>query len=113
MGDDEVRLCVLYELNDLVAALGVVGIDVKIIEHATNHFDSGQLSGLLRLVCAHGDEFVRRNHHVSEGSVAEMRNNNLVATLNALCERTCACDLNIIRMTANSQNVHLYSPWFI
>jgi hypothetical protein len=50
---------------------------------------------------------------MSEGSVAEMRNNNLVATLNALCERTRACDLDIIRMAANSQNVHLYSPWFL
>jgi hypothetical protein len=41
-----------------------------------------------------------------------MRNNDLVATLNALCKRTRACDLDIIRMAANSQNVHLYSPWF-
>ena len=113
VGDDEVRLRVLDELDHLVAALGVVGIDVKIVEHSADDLYTCKLAGLASLIRAHGDKLLRRNHHMTQRPVAKMCDHNLISALDAFGKRTGASDFNIIGMATNGKNIHFYRPLFV
>ena len=104
--DYEIRLRILYYLHNLVAALGVVGIDVKIVEHAIKDFNACQLPRFTRLLRAHRDEFLRLDHYMPQRPVAKMRDDHPVATLHAFRQGTGTRDLNIVGMASYGQYIH-------
>ena len=105
--DDDVRLRVLDDLDDLAAALRVVRVDVEVTEDAVKHLDARERACGARLGGAHGHQLLGRNHHMPERARAEVRHDHRVAALHAFRQRSRARDFNIIRMTSDSQYSHL------
>ena len=104
--DDEVGLRVLDDLDDLVAAFRVVGVDVEIAEDSVKHFDPRELPRFASFRSAHGDELLGRDHDMSERPGAKMGDYHLVAALHAFRESSRAADFNVVGMTTYCKNVH-------
>ena len=109
MGDYDIRVGVLYDLNDLIACLAVVVENIKVGKACAHDLDPGKRACLLCLRRADDRQLVRRDNNMTEISVRYMADNYRISPLHALCKCSGAGNFNIIGMRPDSKNSHISS----